>query len=77
MPQRGPKRPEGLSAKYSIGDLVKIKFRGGLERHHQECGLIVGIDIQETSTFHGVFYDVLVSDEKIQLLESWLDTYEN
>lgn len=60
-----------------MGQLVIIKYRHGLERHHNEVGLIIGVDsIINSDGPSGIFYEILVGEENIFLREAWLDDYE-
>ena len=60
---------------FTVGQLVKIKFHHQFKRHHQEVGIITEVcdfdPIQNGPTMN--FYEVLVGDEKITIIERYLD----
>ena len=65
--------------KYSEGQLVKIKYHFNFKHLHQEVGIITEVcdfdPIQDGSSMH--FYEVLVGEQKITIVERYLDAVEN
>ena len=61
--------------KFSEGQLVKIRYHHQFKHLHQEVGIITEVcdfdPIQNGPTMH--FYDVLVGDQKITIIERYLD----
>jgi hypothetical protein len=70
-------QPTVASPIYIKGQLVSIKYHPKYQRHHKEIGIIVAIN--DYDTFEGMgslhFYEILVGNEKITLLERYLDGY--
>jgi hypothetical protein len=61
--------------KYKEGQLVRIKFHHHFQRHHNEIGIILEVSKEFTRHSGPIlhFYDILVGDEKITLVERYLD----
>ena len=61
--------------KFSVGQLVRIRFHHHYQRHHQEVGIVT--EVCDYDSMHNGprmnFYEVLVGDEKILLVERYLD----
>jgi len=70
-------QPIESSPTYIKGQLVSIKYHPKYQRHHKEIGIIVAVN--DFDTFEGMgslhFYEILVGNEKITLLERYLDGY--
>ena len=68
-------QPVESCPKYCVGQLVKIKYHQSYKHLHQEVGIITEIceydPIHNGPTMH--FYEVLVGDQKITLVERYLD----
>ena len=69
------KEPVEYCPKYSEGQLVKIRYHHQYKHLHQEVGIITEVcdfdPIRNGPTMH--FYDVLVGDQKITIIERYLD----
>lgn len=61
--------------KFCVGQLVRIRFHHHYQRHHQEVGIVT--EVCDYDPIHSgpriSFYEVLVGDEKILLVERYLD----
>lgn len=61
---------------FQVGELVKIRFHYQYKKHHGEVGIITEVcdfeKIHNGPTMH--FYEVLVGDEKILIVERYLDS---
>ena len=73
-------QPTTVCPKFSVGQLVRIRFHHHFKRHHQEVGIVT--EVCEYDPIHNGpqmhFYEVLVGDEKITIIERYLDgTVEN
>lgn len=65
------------SPKFLKGQLVSIKYHHRWPHLHREIGIIVEVNDYDTSEGMGFiyFYEVLVGDEHITMLERFLDGY--
>ena len=65
------------SPKFSKGQLVSIKYHHRWPHLHREIGIIVEVNDFDSSERLGsiYFYEVLVGDEHITMLERFLDGY--
>ena len=61
--------------KFSVGQLVRIRYHHHFKRLHHEVGIVTEVcdfdPIGRGPSMH--FYDVLVGDEKITIIERYLD----
>ena len=68
-------QPVESCPKYSEGQLVKIRYHHQFKHLHQEVGIITEVcdfdPIQDGPTMH--FYEVLVGEQKITIIERYLD----
>ena len=71
-------QPVESCPKYSEGQLVIIKYHQKFPHLHKEIGIILVVN--DYDTFEGMgplhFYEVLVGDEKVTLIERYLDGVE-
>lgn len=60
---------------FSVGQLVRIRFHHHFQRHHLEVGIITEVcDYDPINNGPRMnFYEVLVGDEKITIIERYLD----
>ena len=63
------------SPMYSVGQLVRIRYHHHFQRHHQEVGIVTEVcDYDPINNGPRMnFYEVLVGDEKITIIERYLD----
>ena len=68
-------QPVESCPRYSEGQLVKIRYHHQFKHLHQEVGIITEVcdfdPIQDGPTMH--FYEVLVGEQKITIIERYLD----
>ena len=68
-------QPVESCPKYCVGQLVKIRFHHQFKHLHQEVGIITEVcnydPIHNGPTMH--FYEVLVGEQKITVIERYLD----
>jgi len=68
-------QPTMACSKFTEGQLVKIRYHHHFKRHHQEIGIVT--EVCEYDPLHSGpqmhFYEVLVGDEKITIVERYLD----
>ena len=68
-------QPVESSPKYSKGQLVSVRYHHKWPHLHKEIGII--LQANDYDTFEGMgsihFYEVLVGDEKITVIERYLD----
>tara|TARA_B100001758_G_C18202837_1_gene500765 strand:- start:343 stop:714 length:372 start_codon:yes stop_codon:yes gene_type:complete len=68
-------QPVESCPKFSEGQLVIIKYHQKFPHLHKEIGIILVVN--DFDTFEGMgplhFYEVLVGDEKVTLIERYLD----
>ena len=68
-------QPVESCPKYSEGQLVKIRYHHQFKHLHQEVGIITEVcdfdPIHNGPTMH--FYEVLVGEQKITIIERYLD----
>ena len=68
-------QPVESCPRYSEGQLVKIRFHHQFKHLHQEVGIITEVcnfdPIHNGPTMH--FYEVLVGEQKITIVERYLD----
>ena len=71
-------QPVESCPKFSEGQLVIIKYHQKFPHLHKEIGIILVVN--DYDTFEGMgplhFYEVLVGDEKVTLIERYLDGVE-
>ena len=72
------KQPVESCPKFSESQLVTIKYHHKWPHLHKEVGIILAVNdynaVQGMDLVH--FYEVLVGDEKITVLERFLDEFE-
>jgi len=68
-------QPVESSPRYSKGQLVTMKYHQRWPHLHKEVGIIVQVNDYDTVERLGTmyFYEVLIGDEKITVLERYLD----
>ena len=68
-------QPVEYYPKYSEGQLVKIRYHHQFKHLHHEVGIITEVfdfdPVRNGPTMH--FYEVLVGDQKITIIERYLD----
>ena len=75
--QMDRKQPVESCPKYSENQLVTIKYHQKFPHLHKEVGIVLVVN--DYDTFEGMgplhFYEVLVGDEKITMIERYLDGF--
>ena len=68
-------QPVDTFPKYSKGQLVQIRFHQRWPHLHKEVGIIVEVHDYDSFNKHQpvFFYEILVGEEKITLIERFLD----
>ena len=74
-PQMVRQQPVESSPRFSKGQLVSIRYHHRWPHLHKEIGIIVEVNDYGTTEKIGSihFYEILVGDEKIMMLERFLD----
>ena len=77
-PQMVRQQPVESSPKYSKGQLVTMKYHQKWPHLHKEVGIVVQVNDYDVMKGLGPmhFYEVLVGDEKITIMERYLDGTE-
>ena len=74
------KQPVESCPRYSEGQLVKIRYHHQFKHLHQEVGIITEVCNYDPYLHNGPtmhFYEVLVGDQKITIIERYLDVCED
>ena len=76
--QMAQNQPLESCPKYSEGQLVTIKYHHKFPHLHKEVGIILVVNDHESYEGFGSlhFYELLVGDEKVTLIERYLDEIE-
>ena len=65
--------------KYYVNQLVTIKYNPKYKHLHKEIGIVVAVN--DYDTFEGMgslhFYEILVGDEKVTLIEKYIDSFDD
>ena len=71
-------QPVESSPKFSKGQLVTMRYHQKWPHLHKEVGIIVQVNDYDTMETMGsmYFYEVLIGDEKITVIERYLDGTE-
>ena len=77
LKQPNQRQPLESSSKFIKGQLVSIRYHQNWKHLHKEIGIILEAhDYSNVEKIESVyFYEVLVGDEKITVLERFLDGY--
>ena len=66
--------PTHTSPKYQEGQLVTIRYHRNLPHLHKEVGIVLSVvDFTHNQGLSVNFYEVLVGDQKVTLIERYLD----
>ena len=72
-------QPVESCPKFSVNQLVTIKYHHQYPHLHKEVGIILVVN--DFDTYEGMgplhFYEILVGDEKVTLIERYLDEFES